>query len=138
MYILATDVLAELRKAPSDGANPRVISWAKAQHPEELYISVISLLEIERGIVEVERYDAHQGRALRTWFQHQLKASFAPRTLAIDIVVAEHCASEVFSGLGSERNALLAATALAHKMTLVTGDTTEFVATGIPLLNPWS
>lgn len=137
MYLLGTDVIDQLRQARSDAADCRVLSWAKSQAPSELYISVITLLEIERGIIDVERADALQGIALRQWFEYQLKTTFAPRTLAIDAAVTECCARLRLADINSERNALLSATALVNKMSLVTKDTAAFVATGVKLINPW-
>jgi predicted nucleic acid-binding protein len=136
MYLLDTNVLSELRRP--DRADANVRSWASA-HPAALfYISAVTVLEIELGVLSMERRDARQGAVLRAWFEQSVMAPFADRVMAIDAAVARRCASLQVPDPRPERDALLAATALTHGMTVVTRDASDFEALGAAVLNPWT
>lgn len=137
MFVLDTNVISELRKAKSGKANPQVAAWAANQHPASLFISAITVLELEMGVLQVERRDAAQGALLRAWLQMQVLPTFADRTLPIDTGVAQRCAQLHVPDPRSERDALIAATALVHGMTVVTRNLADFVATGVAVINPW-
>lgn len=137
MYVLDTNVVSELRKAKSGKADPQVTAWALAQQPVGLYISAITVLELELGILQVERRDATQGAMLRAWLEQHVLPAFAGRILPIDANVALRCARLHVPDPRSERDALIAATALVHGMTVVTRNVADFVATGVGLVNPW-
>ncbi len=137
MFILDTNVVSELRKARSGKADPQVTAWAAAQQPAGLYISAITVLELELGILQVERRDAAQGALLRAWLEQHVLPAFAGRVLPIDASVAQRCARLHVPDPRSERDALIAATALVHGMTVVTRNVADFAATGVGLLNPW-
>ena len=137
MFILDTNVVSELRKAKSGKADPQVTAWAAAQQPVGLYISAITVLELEMGILQVERRDATQGAMLRAWLEQHVLPAFAGRIVPIDANVAQRCARLHVPDPRSERDALIAATALVHGMTVVTRNVADFVATGVGLLNPW-
>ena len=94
-------------------------------------------MEIELGIFQIERRDAAQGARLRIWMTHPVLPEFLDRTLPVDAAVALRCASLHVPDSRAERDALIAATALVHSMTVVTRNVADFEATGIPLLNPW-
>ncbi len=138
MYLLDTNVVSELRKAGTGRADEAVLSWAAAADPDSLHLSVITLMEIEIGILRVERRDSGQGKALRRWFEGQVLTSFAGRILPVDEQVAIRCAQLVVPDPKADRDALIAATAGVHDLTVVTRNTTDFEATGVRLLNPWS
>jgi predicted nucleic acid-binding protein len=137
MFILDTNVVSELRKAKSGKADPLVTAWAAAQQPVGLYISAITVLELELGILQVERRDAAQGVLLRAWLEQHVQPAFAGRVLPIDASVAQRCARLHVPDPRSERDALIAATALVHGMTVVTRNVADFAATGVMLVNPW-
>jgi len=103
-----------------------------------LYLSVISLLELERGVLQIHRRDTKQGSLLRTWMTKQVLPAFEGRILPVDVQVAFRCAALHVPDPRSERDALIAATALVHDMTIVTRNVADFEACGVPILNPWT
>jgi toxin FitB len=135
MFLLDTNVISELRRP--DRANPRVAQWADGIPAAQFFLSAISLLEIERGALQIARRDAAQGKVLRTWIDKQILARFESRILAVDSPVALRCARLHIPDPRSERDALIAATALVHGMVVVTRNVDDFVATGVRLFNPW-
>ncbi len=137
MYLLDTNVVSELRKARSGKADPNVVGWAKGVPAPALFLSAISVLELEIGILLIERRDEAQGQGLRLWFEDQLLPAFDGRILAIDTAVVRRCAQLHMPDPGSERDMLIAATALAHSMTVVTRNVADFRRTGVIVLNPW-
>lgn len=138
MWLLDTNVVSELRKAHTGRADPNVVAWAQSVAPASLFLSVITLQALELGVLQVERRDAAQGRVLRTWLDDQVIPAFADRVLVIDVAVALRCARLHVPDPRSEADALIAATALVHGMTVVTRNTADFAPTGVALLNPWS
>jgi len=137
MFVLDTNVVAELRKSKGGKADKNVLAWAKNVSPPSLFISVITLLELELGVLLIERRDAKQGAALRSWLDGSVLSVFTGHILAIDAVVALRCAKLHVPDPKSERDALIAATALVHGMTVVTRNVDDFKSTGVALLNPW-
>ena len=137
MFLLDTNVISELRKAGDGKADANVVAWLSSQDAGSLFISVITLLELEVGILRVERRDPMQGARLRAWMDTRVLPEFTDRILPIDTAVALVCARLHVPDPRAERDALIAATALAHGMTVVTRDVGDFAATGVPLLNPW-
>lgn len=95
------------------------------------------MMEIETGILQIERRDPVQGAALRQWFERQVMPEFAARTLPVDTPVALRCARLHVPDRRSERDALIAATALVHGMTIVTRNVDDFAPTGVEIVNPW-
>ena len=137
MFILDTNVISELRKAVSGRADENVVAWARSVSTVSLYMSAISVLEIETGILKIARKDAQQAQLLRDWFEEQVLAAFHERILPIDHIIARKCASLHVPDPKSERDALIAATALVHGMTIVTRNVKDFDQTGARLLDPW-
>ena len=135
MFVLDTNVVSELRRP--DKANPNVIAWARNHPAATFYISAITVLELEIGILLMARKDTKQGAALRSWFDKQLLPHFDGRILPIDKAVAQRCARLHVPNPSAERDALIAATALVHSMTVVTRNQADFVALNVQLLNPW-
>jgi predicted nucleic acid-binding protein len=135
MYILDTNVVSELRKGKKADRNVRV--WAQTLPAASLYLSVVSILELEMGILLVERRDPKQGGILRAWMDGHVLPSFSGRILAIDTVVAQRCAALHVPNPCSDRDALIAATALVHSMTVVSRNVTHFQPTGVAVVNPW-
>ena len=137
MYLLDTNVVSELRKAKSGKADARVTAWAAEVPASELFLSAISVLELEMGVLLVERRDAAQGTVLRSWLDRHVLPAFADRILPVDAAVARRCARLHVPDPRAERDALIAATALVHDLTVVTRNVGDFEATGVRLLNPW-
>ena len=137
MYLLDTNVISELRKAKSGKADRHVVSWANSVSAARLYVSVISILELETGVLLVERRDPTQGAVLRSWLNAHVLPAFAERIVPVDLAVAQRCARLHVPDPRSDRDAIIAATALVHGMTVVTRNTDDFVPTGVELLNPW-
>ena len=137
MYLLDTNVISELRKAGSGKADKKVIKWAKSTSVSSMYLSVISILELEIGILSKERKDAQQGAVLRTWLNTHVLPAFSERILSVDIAVAQCTARLHIPDRRSDRDAMIAATAMTHGMTVVTRNTSDFEQTGVALFNPW-
>jgi predicted nucleic acid-binding protein len=137
MFLLDTNVISELRKAGDGKANANVVAWLSNVDAAACYISAISLMELEVGILRVERRDQPQGARLREWMENRVLPEFGERTLPIDATVALRCALLHVPDPSPERDAFIAATALVHGMTVVTRNITDFQATGVPVLNPW-
>jgi len=135
MFLLDTNVISALRRP--ERLPPEVTSWADEADVDQCYISVISVLEIELGILAKERVDASTGRILRTWFQTDVLAAFDDRIIPIDTEVAMRCAALHVPDPQPERVGLIAATAVVHSMTLVTRNVADFERTPANLLNPW-
>jgi predicted nucleic acid-binding protein len=137
MLLLDTNVVSELRKIRSGKADPHVARWADSVEAGSLYLSAITILELELGVLQVERRDPRQGAVLRVWLEQQVLPAFAGRVLPVDTAVARRCAQLHVPDPRAERNALIAATALVHGMAVVTRNVADFAPTGVVLLNPW-
>ena len=137
MFVLDTNVVSELRKANTGKADANVVTWANSVLPASLFLSAISILELEMGILLIERRDQEQGKMLRNWLENQVLPTFEERILVVDTAVARQCARLHVPDPCSERDALIAATALVHGMTVVTRNVDDFKPTGIAILNPW-
>ena len=137
MFLLDTNVISELRKAGDGKADANVVAWLSSVDATTFYLSAVTLMEIEVGILRIERRDPAQGARLRAWMNQHILPEFADRTLPVDTAVALRCASLHVPDPRPERDAFIAATALAHGMTVVTRNVADFAPTGVPLLNPW-
>jgi predicted nucleic acid-binding protein len=137
MFLLDTNVISELRKIKAGKADLKVTQWAKDVNAADLFISSITVMELEMGVLSVERKDKTQGSLLRSWLEQQVLTEFSSRTLPIDTEVARRCAQLHIPDRRSERDALIAATALVHGMTVVTRNVSDFKSTKVLLLNPW-
>lgn len=137
MYLLDTNVVSELRKIRSGRADARVATWASTSSAGSFFISVISLMELETGVLLLARRDTAQAANLRAWMNDQVIPGFAGRVLPVDETIAMRCAALHVPDPRPERDALIAATALVHGMTLVTRNVADFRPMGVALLNPW-
>lgn len=135
MFLLDTNVLSELRRP--DKAHAKVRAWAASLPVAQFYLSAITILELELGVRLMARKDAAQGKHLRVWLDADILPRFEGRILAIDTAVAQRCARLHVPDPMSERDALIAATALVHGMTVVTRNVTDFAVSKVALLNPW-
>lgn len=137
MFVLDTNVISELRRTGDGRADPNVLSWLVTQDANQLFISAITVMELEIGVRRVERLDAAQGAVLRRWLDERVLVEFKDRVLAVDKAVALRCAGLHVPDPRSDRDALIAATSLVHGFTVVTRNISDFAATGVTLLNPW-
>ena len=137
MFVLDTNVVSELRKISAGKADRHVALWADEVDPDSLHISAITVLELEVGILQIERRDPAQGGMLRAWLETRVLPEFDKRILPVDTAVARRCARLHVPDPRAGREAMIAATALVHRMTVVTRNIADFAATGVPLLNPW-
>jgi predicted nucleic acid-binding protein len=137
MFLLDTNVISELRKSKTGKINPHVKRWAESVLPTDLFLSVITLLELEMGIGLLERRDVAQAALLRTWLNHHVLPTFKHRILNIDTDIAFCCGKLHVPDPRSDRDALIAATGLVHNMTVVTRNVADFKPTGVQILNPW-
>lgn len=135
MFLLDTNVISELRRP--DKADRNVVAWASKIPATGFFLSAISILEIELGTLLMARKDAAQGEVLRAWIDDQILPRFEGRILAVDTAVAQRCARLHVPDPRAERDALIAATALVHGLTVVTRNAADFRPTGVALLNPW-
>lgn len=137
MFVLDTNVVSELRKIRLGKADPKVAAWAESVDAADLFLSAITVMELELGVLSIERKDTTQGAMLRAWLEQQVLPEFSGRILPVDTAVAQRCARLHVPDKRGERDALIAASALVHGMTLVTRNVADFEATGVPIINPW-
>jgi predicted nucleic acid-binding protein len=139
MFVLDTNVVSELRKVRSGKANPGVAAWAEQISSAELFISAITIHELEHGVLLMERSDPAQGALLREWLDHSVAAAFNARVLTVDERIARRAAALHVPDPAPFRDALIGATALVHEMTVVTRDLKDFQRfDGLDVLNPWN
>ncbi|MFI4941968.1 MAG: type II toxin-antitoxin system VapC family toxin [Burkholderiales bacterium] len=138
MYLVDTNVVSELRKVRAGRADARVAAWADGVDATDLYLSVVSLQELEIGVLLAERRDATQGAVLRRWLDEHVLPAFAGRLLVVDAAVARRSARLHVPNPRPLRDGLIAATALVHGMTVVTRNVDDFAPTGVPTLDPWA
>jgi len=137
MLILDTNVVSELRKVRLGKADTNVATWSEGVDAASLFVSAITIMELELGVMSIERKDATQGALLRTWLEQHVLPEFSRRTLPVDTAVAQRCARLHVPDKRGERDALIAATALVHGMTVVTRNVADFKPMGVPVINPW-
>ncbi|MEJ7136821.1 type II toxin-antitoxin system VapC family toxin [Amphibiibacter pelophylacis] len=137
MFILDTNVVSELRKAGTARMHPQVQAWADGVDAGDLFLSAITVMELELGILQLQRRDRTQGDLLREWLSERVLPEFGQRILPVDTAVAQRCARLHVPDPRAERDALIAATALVHGMTVATRNVNDFRPTSVQLVCPW-
>lgn len=136
MYLIDTNVISEVRKIRK--ADPSVLRWFSAVHTSSLYLSVMTIYELEVGALGIARRDPVQGEILRAWINQYVLPEFSERILLIDTAVALRSAVLNVPNPRPQRDALIAATALVHGMTVVTRNIADFEPMGVSVINPWT
>lgn len=137
MYILDTNVVSALRKVRLGKADKNVARWADSVETSELYLSVVTIEELEIGVLLAERRDAEKGTIFRTWLNDRVLPAFDGRILPVDLAVALQIAELHDPDPHPVRDGLIAATGLVHGMTVVTRNVVDFEKTGVAIFNPW-
>jgi predicted nucleic acid-binding protein len=137
MFLLDTNVLSEMRKVQAGQADPHVARWGRDTVESSLFISVITVLELEIGILGMTRRDAVQGNLMNAWLTGRVLPAFEGRILHVNLEIARRCAHHHIPNPRPRRDSLIAATALVHRLTVVTRNVSDFNPTGVAVLNPW-
>ncbi|MDO5092536.1 MAG: type II toxin-antitoxin system VapC family toxin [Propionibacteriaceae bacterium] len=136
-YLLDTNVISELRKSPQN-ASPVVREWVRRRTQADLYLSVVTILEIEVGIARLQRHDHLQANRLELWLERIMTDGFLGRVLPVDIPVARCAAQMHVPDPRPERDALIAATAVVHDLTVVTRNVHDFADMAVRIVDPWA
>lgn len=133
-YVLDTNVVSALRVR---GRHPAVEEWAAALPVSDLYVTALTISEIERGVIGKERSDRRQGEVLRAWFDNRVLPAFAGRVLPFDLAAARILATYQVPDHAPLDDALTGAVAQVGGMVVATRNTRHFHPLGVECLNPW-
>ncbi|QSB13121.1 type II toxin-antitoxin system VapC family toxin [Natronosporangium hydrolyticum] len=137
MFLLDTNVVSELRKARAGRADKHVAAWAAGASAASMFVSVITIQELEIGVLLAERRDPTQGAILRQWLAKQVLPAFAERIIPVDTAVARRSAMLHVPDPRPVRDSLIAATAMVHGLAVVTRNVGDFRPMGAELVDPW-
>jgi predicted nucleic acid-binding protein len=137
MYLLDTNIISDMRKALIGRANPGVLRWSESVDSPLLFLSAITVMEMEIGVLAKIGKDPAQGRIFWEWLHEQVLHHFAGRILEVDTEVALRCAALHVLVNVATPDSLIAATALVHGLTVVTRNEKDFLPMGVKVLNPW-
>lgn len=135
MHLLDTNVISEIRKPSAD---TNVVAWFREQEPTALFLSAITMVELDLGVRRAEHRDPVQGAALRRWLDGDVRVLFRGRILAVDEEVARRAASLQVPDPRPDRDCFIAATALAHNLHVVTRNVKDFHSMTDRLVDPWA
>lgn len=133
-YVLDTNVVAALRVPDR---NPAVAAWATSVPVQELFITAMTLAEVERGVIAKERSDPGQGAILRRWFEERVLPAFQGRVLPFDVEAARVLATFRVPEHAPLDDALTGAIAQSAGLVVVTRNTKHFEPLGVTCINPW-
>ena len=138
MFVLDTNVVSELRKVRAGKADPGVSEWASGVPWGQMFLSSITIQELEHGVLLADRVDPSKGRLLRRWLDGSVMSVFDQRVLAVDATVARRAAALHVPDPAPFRDALIGATALVRQMTMVTRNVEDFSRfDGLEIIDPW-
>jgi len=138
MFLLDTNVVSEIRKIAAGRADPALVQWAHDLDGTAAFVSVITLHELEHGVLLAERRDPKGAAPLRHWLDNDVREAFADRVLSVDQAVAKLAASLHVPDPAPINDAYIAATALAHNLTMATRNSADFRRfSGLEVINPW-
>jgi len=135
MYVLDTNVVSELRKLRR--ASPSVLRWAETVQSSGLFLSAMTLFEIELGILKITRSDAKQAAIYRAWLDDNVLPTFSGKILPMDERVAVLFAHLMTPKTRPYRDAVIAATAQHYGYTVVTRNVRDFADLPVKIINPW-
>ena len=137
MYLLDTNIISEIRKLAKNKCDKNVADWVRSTSKDLMFTNAVVMMELERGVMSIERKDTTQGELLRHWFEMDVKPAFHGKTLKIDEQTAQICAKLHIPDHAPENDVWIAASAIQHNLVLVTRNTADFARTGVKLFNPF-
>lgn len=137
MYLLDTNIVSESRKLGTARIDPMAARWLERTDIETTCLSAMTIFELERGVRQMERRDLTQGLVLRRWLDDQVLPAYDGRVLPLSVSVAVICAGLHVPNPKSERDAWIAATAIANNLTIATRNVGDFAEMGVDLTNPF-
>lgn len=137
MIILDTNVISETRRINTGRSNPHVEDWLRRQDADDLYLSVITISELEVGVLSMLRRDVQQGTILRNWLDQKVLVEFQDRILPLGLEAARLAASMQVPDHKEANDAYIAATALACRCPVATRNVKHFLSMGVQVINPW-
>lgn len=137
MYLLDTNIISEIRKLAKNKCDKNVADWVRSTSKDLMFTNAVVMMELERGVMSIERKDTTQGKLLRHWFEVDVKPAFHGKTLKIDEQTAQICAKLHIPDHAPENDAWIAASAIQHNLVLVTRNTADFARIGVKLFNPF-
>ncbi len=135
MHLLDTELVWALRKARQPGGDPAVAAWAEEQARAGLFVSALTLTELDTAATRAERADRNAAAAIRRWIDGPVMTAFDGRILPVDAAIARRAGSLAYSNL---RDAMFAATALEHGLTLATRTPAAYRLGKVRTVNPWT